>query len=308
MIRVPVVIVHIGDSYYLKNVVEVNASKNPVIFVGCEKNAYLAQIPNVKHIHYKTLEDSYVEFLKANFYALEKGYDTTYVNVIQPGYNCVDRPTLEFLWILRIYYVKKILEQENLEFIMHLDSDCFMLENTNTLFEAIGNRVALNIEHIHDNIHLVASVHNSFLNVEFCNQFFKLYEDVYVNKTKRYLIKDKIDAIVSGRAGGFICDMNFYYILWKEKLVDMFDLSQPFLFENEFCVMDHNISKPTGFYGSNTYKLSYGSKLFTYENGKVYQESIDGRKIRLLSMHFNDSAKQQIEAYRKRLFPDYKKN
>jgi hypothetical protein len=298
MSRTPVVIVHIGDSYYLKDVVELNAHKNTVIFIGCEKNAYLSQIPNVKHIHYKTLEDEYVNFLKANFYALEKGYDTTYVNVIHPEYNCVDRPTAEFLWILRIYYVKKILEQENLEFIMHLDSDCFMLESLNNVFEAIGNRVALNIEHIHDNIHLVASVHNSFLNVEFCNQFFKLYEDVYVNKTRRYLIKDKIDAIVSGRAGGYICDMNFYYILWKEKIVNMFDLSQPFLFENEFCVMDHNIYNPTGFYGANTYKVQNGSKLFTFENGKVYQETIDGQKIRLLSLHFNAHAKEQIRMFK----------
>lgn len=303
MMQVPVVIVHIGDSYYLKNVVEVNASKNPVIFVGCEKNAYLAQIPNVKHVHYKTLEDSYVTFLKGHFYELEKGYDTTVLNSIDPDYRCINNGTYQFLCFLRIYYVKRILELENIEFVMHLDSDCFMLENTNTLLEAIGNRVALNIEHIHDDIHLVASVHNSFLNKEFCDQFFKLYEDVYDNKSKGHLIKKKVDAISSGRAGGYICDMNFYYILWKEKLVEMFDLSQPFLYENEFCVMDHNIYNPTGFYGSNTYKMSNGSKLFTFENCKVYQESIDGRKIRLLSMHFNASAKQQIETYRKRLFP-----
>jgi hypothetical protein len=298
MSRIPVVIIHIGDSYYLRDVIEVNAAKNPVILVGCEKNLHLAQIPNVKHIHYKTLEDSYVQFLKDHFYELEKGYTTTILNTIDPEYRCINNGTYQFLCFLRIYYVKKVLEMEGLEFVMHLDSDCFMLENTNDVFKELGNKIAMNVEHIHDNIHLVASVHNAFLNIEFCNKFFELYENVYVNNSKRHLIKEKVDAIASGRAAGFICDMNFYYILWKEKSIDMIDTTCPFLYNNEYCVFDHNIYNPTGFYGSNTYKRSGGSKLFTFENGKVYQETIDGQKIRLLSLHFNASAKQEIKNYR----------
>jgi hypothetical protein len=298
MSRIPVVIVHIGDSPYLRDVTEVNASKNPVLFVGCEKNAYLGQIPNVKHIHYKILEDSYVQVLKDNFYELEKGYTTTILNTIDPEYRCINNGTYQFLCFLRIYYVKKVLEMEGLEFVMHLDSDCFMLENTNDVQKQLGNRIAMNVEHIHDNIHLVASVHNAFLNLDFCNKFFELYEGVYINSSKRHLIKEKVDAIASGRAGGFICDMNFYYILWKEKYIDVIDTTQPFLYDNDFCVFDHNIYNPTGFYGANTYKLSNGSKLFTIENGKVYQETIDGQKIRLLSLHFNASAKQKIGHYR----------
>jgi hypothetical protein len=302
MARVPVVIVHIGDSYYLRDIVEMNASKNPVIFVGCEKNAYLGEIPNVKHICYKTLEDSFCQFMREHFLELEKGYDTTVLNHIDPEYKCVNNGTYQFLCFLRVYYVKKILEQEKLEFVFHVDSDCILLENTNTLATEIGNRLAYSIEHIHDNIHMVGSIHNALLNVSFCNRFLELYTDIYANKSKRHLLREKIDTIASGKVPGNICDMNLYYLLWKENLVEMFDLTQPFFMNGEMCVFDHNIHNASGFFGANTYKMTQdslsGVKVLYFEDGKIYQETIDGRKIRLLSIHFNDCAKKRISSFR----------
>jgi hypothetical protein len=79
---IPVVIVHIGDSYYLTDVVEVNAKRNSVYFVGDDANAYLGQIPNVTHIHYKTFQDTHLQRMQDHFLELEKGLQTKQLNVI----------------------------------------------------------------------------------------------------------------------------------------------------------------------------------------------------------------------------------
>jgi hypothetical protein len=305
MSRIPIVIVHIGDSYYLRDIVEMNASKNSVIFVGCEKNAYLGEIPNVKHIHHECLQDEYSETMRQKYVKLDKGFNSTELEEVDKDFKSLNDSTIRFLWILRVYYVKKILERENLEYVFHLDSDCIFLENTNTVTNEIGNRLAYSIEHIHDNIHMVGSIHNALLNLSFCNRFLDLYMDIYANKSKRHLLKETIDRIANGNLPGNICDMNLYYLLWKEKLVEIFDLTQPFFMNGEICVFDHNIHNSSGFFGPNTYKMTQDTisqvKVLEITKGNVYQETVDGRKIRLLSIHFNDCAKKRISFFRQLL-------
>lgn len=302
MSRIPVVIVHIGDSYYLRDVVEINASRNPVIFVGCEKNAYLSDIPNVRHIHHNTLKDDYCDFLRENYVKLDKGFDVTELEDVDKDFQVLNVNAIKFLWILRVYYVKKILQQENLDLVFHLDSDCFLLENTNAIANETGNRLAYCIEHIHDNVHMVGSIHNALLDLNFCNALLDLYTDIYVNKSKRNLLREKIDGIASGRLNGNICDMNLYYLLWREKIVEVCDLSQPFFLNGEFCVFDHALHNPTGFFGPYTYKMTQdslsGIKVLHSNDGKIYVETLDGRKLRLLSIHFNDCAKKRISSFR----------
>ncbi len=286
----------------MRDIVEMNASKNPVIFVGCDKNAYLGEIQNVKHIHYKQFEDSYCKFLRDNFLDLDKGYDKNIFHEIDPDYRCVNNGTYQFLCFLRVYYVKKILDQENLEFVFHIDSDCVMLENTNIIAEEIGYNLAYPIEDIHTNTHLVGSIHNALLNKAFCNAFFDLYVDIFVNKTKLHLLKEKIDEITAGNLQGSICDMNFYYLLWREKILEIIDLTKPLFLYGEFCVFDHSLHSASGLFGPYTYKMTKDSisliKFLSYDSGKVYQETVHGEKIRLLSIHFNDCAKKRISSFR----------
>lgn len=305
MANIPIVIVHIGDSYYLRDIVEVNASKNPVIFVGCENNAYLGQIPNVNHMHFRSLQDPYVDFMREHYVKIDKGYDCTDLEEVDKDFKNLNDSTIRFLWILRVFFVKKILEREKLDMVFHLDSDCVLLESTNTLAEAIGNRLAYTIENIHNNTHMVGSIHNSLLDLKFCNALLKMYEDIYVNKNKRHLLKDKIEGIASGKFPGNICDMNLYYLLWQQKLVELFDLTQPFVMDGELCVFDHNIYNPSGFSGAITYRMKPDHigwmKVFTFERGNIYQESMNGQKVRLVSLHFNADAKKRVPWFRQQL-------
>ena len=149
---------------------------------------------------------------------------------------------------------------------------------------------------------MVGSIHNALLNLSFCNRFLDLYTDIYVNKSKRYLLKEKIEGIASGRLPGNICDMNLYYLLWRENLVEIVDLTQPFFLNGEMCAFDLNIHNPAGFNGPHTYKMTQdslsGIKVLHFEKRKVYEETHDGRKVRLLSVHFNDCAKKRISSFR----------
>jgi hypothetical protein len=298
---IPLVIVHIGDSYYLQDVVEVNAKRNTVYFVGNEANAYLGQIPNVTHVTYTKFEDTHVQRMKNHFLELEKGIQTNQLNLINPDYACTNNGTYQFLCFARVYFVKKLMELYNLELVFHVDSDCFLLEPTQDLAEVMGKRLAYGIEHIHNNIHMVGSIHNAFLTKRFCDAFLQLYDDIYVNGTKRHLLEHKLMCIQNKIGGGKICDMNLYYILWQQKLLDILDMTQPFLYKGELCVFDHCLGNATGFEGGQTYETERDTfgflKKLRIEKGKVYQRTTKGKEIRLLSLHFNGQDKQRIHTF-----------
>jgi hypothetical protein len=302
---IPLVIVHIGDSYYLKDVVEVNAQKNSVYFVGNEANAYLDKIPNVTHVSYKEFEDSNVQRMKDHFLELEKGVQTKQLNLVNPDYSCSNNGTYQFLCFARVYFVKKLMEKLNLDLVFHVDSDCFLLEPTEDLADAMGKQLSYGIEHVHNNIHMVGSIHNAFLTRTFCNAFLQLYDDIYVRGSKRSLLEHKIMCIQNKIGGGRLCDMNLYYILWQQKLLDILDMTQPFFYKGELCVFDHCLGNATGFEGGQTYQtvkddLGFIKKL-RFDKGKVYQTTMKAKEIRLLSLHFNGQDKQRIATFRKNL-------
>lgn len=302
---IPIVIVHIGDSYYLRDVVEFNAKRNPVFFIGCDKNAYLGTIPNVTHVDYRDLEDAYLNFMKSYFYELEKGIDTKQLNTVNPDFSCTNNGTYQFLCFARVYFVQQLMKKEKLDLVFHLDSDCFMLESTHEVADVLGKRLAYGIEQIHNNIHMVGSIHNAFLTLEFCKTFLQLYEDIYVNGSKRNALAHKVMCIQNKIGGGKICDMNLYYILWQQKLLELVDLTQPFLYKGELCVFDHCIGNATGFEGGQTYQFTRDEigtiKKLRIENKKVYQTTKSGKQIRLLSLHFNGQDKQRIAKFRQLL-------
>jgi hypothetical protein len=302
---IPVVIVHIGDSYYLRDVVEVNAKQNSVFFIGDKANAYLGQIPHVTHVSYTEFEDTHLQRMKDHFLELEKGIQTKQLNTIHTDYACTNNGTYQFLCFARVYFVKKLMEKYNLDLVMHLDSDCFFLESTGDMADAMGRKLAYGIEPIHNNIHMVGSIHNAFLTQKFCNAFLQLYDDIYIHGTKRHLLSHKIMCIQNKIGGGKICDMNLYYILWQQKLLDILDMTQPFLYKGELCVFDHCIGNATGFEGGQTYqtiKDEFGFiKKLRFEGSKVYQITTKGKEIRLLTLHFNGQDKQRILKFRQQL-------
>ena len=305
IMSIPVVIVHIGDSYYLQDVVEVNANKNRVFFVGNDANAYLGTIPNVTHVSYKEFEDSNLQRMKDHFLELEKGLQTHILNTVNPEYSCTNNGTYQFLCFARVYFVKKLMELHTLDLVFHVDSDCFLLETTQDLVSVMGRRLAYGVEPIHNNIHMVGSIHNAFLTPKFCDAFLQLYDDIYVTGIQRNLLEHKVMCIRNKIGGGKICDMNLYYILWQQKLLDILDMTQPFLYKGELCVFDHCIGNATGFEGGQTYQtvkdaMGFIKKLRS-EGGKVYQVTMKGKEIRLLSLHFNGQDKQRILSFRKLL-------
>ena len=304
---IPIVIVHIGDSYYLRDVVEFNAKRNTVIVIGCQTNAYLGSIPNVRHIDYNDIQGTNLQRMQDHFLDLEMGIDTKQKHKVNPDFACTNNGTYQFLCFARVYFVKKLMEQEELDLVFHLDSDCFLLETTEDLASTLGKRLAYGIEPIHNNIHMVGSIHNAFLTKEFCKTFLQLYDDVYANGSKRHLLEHKLMCIKNKIGGGHICDMNLYYILWQQKLLDVLDMTHPFLYKGELSVFDHCIGNATGFEGGQTYQTEKDTigtlKKLRIEGPRVYETTTGGKEIRLLSLHFNGQDKQRIATFKALLSP-----
>ena len=61
-----------------------------------------------------------------------------------------------------------------------------------------------------------ASIHSSLINSEFCNEFTKLFQGIYIDKTKFQLIEDKIKYHNEKNVAGGICDMTLYFLLFNE--------------------------------------------------------------------------------------------
>ena len=59
--------------------------------------------------------------------------------------------------------------------------------------------------------------------------FNKLYEDIYINKSKFHLIEEKYLYHLNNNLKGGVCDMTMYYLINKHKLVDVQNLMKPFV-------------------------------------------------------------------------------
>jgi hypothetical protein len=143
---------------------------------------------------------------------------------------------------------------------------------------------------------MVGCIHNGLMTLDLCNIFIQLCFDIYENKSKLYLIQNKINYHNKNKIGGGICDMTLFWLIYSEKLCDVTDLNDILLFENEECVFDHNVNNDYGIYGEDSYKMTENKKEITIQNGKRYIKTIkDGKVIRLLSIHFAGGAKHFLE-------------
>ena len=90
--------------------------------------------------------------------------------------------------------------------------------------------------------------------------------------------------------------MTLYYLLAKEKLLDVLDLNQLLLLEGTPSTFDHNVFCSFGYAGEQTYVLRPNTMKQIERSGDHYlfvvQES--GQRIRALSLHFQGHSKPHM--------------
>lgn len=284
MDTIPIVIFHIGNQIYFQKCVAINSKRNKVYVIGDDSNKDLfTNNVNVTFVHINELYSEEMEEFKKYYVH----YDFT-VSI-----------RILLLWFSCIFYLKQFFIKKGYTYICHVDSDCIVLEDVNTIFR---NRKTLSYSLQPDEqrinpYNMTGSIHNGLLNLEFCNKFIDLCFDIYKTKTKFHLIEPKIRWHTTNHIAGGICNMTLFYLLYSEKLVEnIFDTNELLYIDNEPCVFDHTISSEYGYLGRNTYKKKDNAKLILRKDDKYYFETKPFNDIiRVLSIHFQGDSKVILE-------------
>jgi len=280
---VPIVILHIGNQPYFKNCVILNAKHNPVIVIGDESNKDVTMIKNVEHVPIDSLNSPELDLFKKHFVNYSK-----------------NNANYEYLCFARVFYVGELMKQRGLDSIFHTDSDCIVLSPLDPIITTIRrtHTVAYSLEQNANPYHMVGSIHNALLTPEFCDKFIRLCSDIYINKTKLALIEPKIRFHREKGVPGGICDMTLYYLLAKEKLLDVLDLNQLLLVEGTPAAFDHTVFCASGYTGEQTYVLRPNTMKQIEKSGDQHLFVVQGsgQHVRALSLHFQGHSKPHMFA------------
>lgn len=268
----PILIIHFGNQTYFENCIKyAKKNNNKVYLIGDDTNKYCQSKYNINHIHKNELE--FGKFNDCKKY---------YKHMSSNNYN------YELICFQRIFYIYNLMLIKKITKVFHLDSDCKLLVNVNN-FDIFNNYDACYM--IKDN--LSSSIHNSYLTKKFCESYINLYMDIYKNKSKLYLISNKIkNHYKDGKyINGGICDMTLYGILTNKKIykdIKIYNLFKPIkdIYYTEYVFFNH-LKDNTGEY-KNEYEKK--SNVIIYDNKYVYS-LIKRKKILVGAIHYQGNSK-----------------
>jgi hypothetical protein len=282
---IPIVIYHIGTQKYFLNSVRINSMKNFVYVIGDDNNNLFQNNSNVKHINQSELFNQEIAEFK-----------NVFVNYSSNSAN------FELGCFLRFFYLKEFIKKYNFNRIFHVDSDCIIFDNLKELFEKLPQiKIGYSIQTLSQKknpYHMVGCIHNALLNFDFLTKFIDFCFDIYKRKTHFELIEPKINYHKTHPGG--ICDMTILYLFFSTNIMDktLTNFNDIFIINDEACTFDHNINDSYGFEGDQTYLMKNNKKILINKNNSYYVETIKGKQIRLLSIHFQGGAKLLLEKFK----------
>ena len=279
--NIPIVTVHRGYKPYIKYNLELTSKNNTVFVIGSLDLKFLEnEIENVKYINieeFSELKD--IKFYKEYFenYSLFNDYFAWY---------CTER----------MFILEKFMKKYKFSKVFHIDTDNVVLIDINKLnFE---KKVAYHISQFQDEFSMDASLHCGLLDLDFCKVFNKLYEDIYINKSKFYLIKDKYHHHLDNNLKGGVCDMTMYYLINKYKLVDVQNLMKPIMDElGNPHIFINNMNLPEGYYSKNNFTF-FNKKVKIFNKKYIYDE-VNKYKISVAGLHYQGTAKRYLNKFLK---------
>ncbi len=275
------VFIHKGYQPYLKYNLKITSKYNNVYLIGDDSLKPLANISNnIKFVNITRFENSnQIRYFYQNF----KNYSSN---------------SFEFEWFCfaRIFILNEFMKEYKLERIFYSDSDNILLKNVNNL--CFNEEIAYIIPKQEDKHRMSASIHSSLINSEFCNEFTKLFQGIYIDKTKFQLIEDKIKYHNEKNVAGGICDMTLYFLLFNEGKLKIQNLLIPFSDKsgNEIVFMNQ-INTGEGYKANKNYEMKR-KKLKIYSNGYI-RNIMDDKKIAIGNIHFQGASKKNLNRFTK---------
>jgi hypothetical protein len=275
---IPVLIIHQGYKEYLKINLEITGKNNKIYLIGDKSVEHLGNIKNVTFVNI----DKYNNNLQIIQYA------NNFINYSS------NSKLFEFLCFKRVFILKLIMDEYNFDKIFHIDSDNILLKNINDYVFSKDIAYACN-KNWHKN-RMSNSIHSGLLDKKFVLEFEKLYEDIYINKNKLHLIKEKINYHTKNNnfVNGGICDMTLYYLLNQEKIIDVENLLENKVINNKKIVFMNNINNGEGPDSKEQYELINNIiKIQKSSNGEdnYLYDKINKQFLVLMNIHFQGGAK-----------------
>lgn len=285
--NINVIIVHRNMKEYLKNNLEITGKNNKIILVGDKSVEHLGNMNNVTFINMeKYINHEYIVNLKKQF-----------INYANPK-----REDYQWFCFCRVFIIKLVMEELNLSKIFHIDSDNILLKNINKY--NFTEKIAYVISKDINKHNMCASIHCGLLNMNFCNKFEELYNDIYINKTKFNLIEDKIDSHRDKNGNysrGGICDMTLYYLLQKLEIIKVQNLEKYVILDGQETTFMNVIRGSDGPDGKGQYKMNKVENLNVIditksENGKhnLIYDKINNKYIDVFNIHFQANSKNLL--------------
>jgi hypothetical protein len=275
---IPVLIIHEGYKEYLKINLEITGKNNKIYLIGDKSLEHLGNIKNVTFVNI----DKYNNNLQIIQYA------NNFINYSS------NSKLFEFLCFKRVFILKLFMNEYNFDKIFHIDSDNILLKNINDYIFSKDIAYVSN-KNWHKN-RMSNSIHSGLLDKKFVLEFEKLYEDIYINKSKLHLIKEKINYHTKNNnfVNGGICDMTLYYLLNQEKIIDVENLLENKVINNKKIVFMNNINNGEGPDSKEQYELINNIiKIQKSSNGEdnYLYDKINKQFLILMNIHFQGGAK-----------------
>ena len=208
--KIPCVIVHTGYKSYLKHNLEITSKNNEVFVIG---DLSLKKLENI---------NSNIKFIN-----IEKYESINAIKEYEKGFVNFSTQPIEFEWFCfkRVFIMYQFLLENNLEQLFHIDSDNILLEDINSFI--FDKKNAYCIPTFQQNFRMDSSIHSGLLDLDFFESFQNLFRDIYLNKSKFSLIKDKIEYHKQNNIKGGITDMTLYYLMQKTRIISPQNLMEP---------------------------------------------------------------------------------
>ena len=274
MKKTPVVIVHEKYEKYLKINLEITGKNNHIYLIGNKELADFdsKNITFVDIAKYKNLKQ--LNIMKEKF-----------VN-----YGAKDDRT-ELFWYSRVIMISEFMKEYNFEKIFNIDSDNILLNDVNKYPYSYENALCVS-KNWHEN-YLTASIHCGLINENFCEEYEKLYFDIFINKSKLSLIEKKINFHKNNPGG--IADMTLYYLLHSENIIDVHNLLEPVLIDGVKSVFMNNVSNSEGYENQDQYSMNRKYiDIVKKDNKNLLYDKKNEEYLNILNIHFQGKAKKKM--------------
>ena len=268
------VIVHENFDKYLKINLDITSKNNHVYLIGNQE--------------LNSLESEKITFVDINKYRNLDSVNKVKDNFI--NYGAKDNKT-EIFWYSRILMINEFMKEYNLNSVFNIDSDNILLGDINKYPFKEDNALCIS-KNWHEH-YLTASIHSGLITQQFCEEYEKLYFDLFINKSKYNLIEGKVEFHKSNPGG--IADMTVYYLLYSQKIIKIQNLLEPVDFEGSKSVFINNISSEEGFDFQDQYlKNKKYLKIVKKDGGNFVYDIKNDEYLNLLNIHFQGKAKKKM--------------